>query len=199
MRILLVVAVFVLGITLGYVVGINQKNNEVAQINNHLTDNDNAQNQNADENQHSNHNHSNNYDESDNSVSDSLNQSEMYQDSSDVSISTEKLIHSVQYPIIYLVEEETSGDSTMADLLGIEEVQNNSIFVEFWESPLNFEGYKLTKKKLVVYGLSPQVDYKMYKEGDSYFLSYQNVYYKMRETQDFLPLTQVSKQDVFND
>lgn len=199
MRILLVVAVFILGITLGYVVGINQKNNDVIQENNQLTDNDKKQNQIKHDNHHSNQNHSDDSEEMDNSVSDSLIQSEMYQDSSDVSISTEKLIHSVQYPIIYLVEEETSGDSTMADMLGIENVQNNSIFVEFWESPLNFEGYKLTKKKLVVYGLSPQVDYKMYKEGDSYFLSYQNVYYKMKETQDFLPLTQVSKQDVFND
>lgn len=113
-------------------------------------------------------------------------------------ISTEKLIKSVYIPIVYL-SEENAKDSTMQELLGIDEVKTNSMFVEFWESPLNFEGYKLSKKKLIVYGLSSQFDYKLYKDGSVYYFSYQNIYYKMRETQDFLPFAEVSKSEVFND
>jgi hypothetical protein len=115
----------------------------------------------------------------------------------DENISTEKLTKSLYIPIIYL-SEETSKDTLMEEMLGIEEVKASSMFVEFWESPLNFEGYKLSKKKLIVYGLSSQFDYKVYKDGTTYFFSYQNIYYKMKETQDFLPFVEVSKSDVFS-
>lgn len=117
----------------------------------------------------------------------------------DENISTEKLIKSTNIPIVFLGEELAERDTTIQNLLGIEDVENENLYVEFWESPLNYEGYKLSRKKLIVYGLSSQFDYKIYKDGSDYFFAYQNIYYKMKETQDFLPLTQVSKSEVFND
>ena len=116
----------------------------------------------------------------------------------DLSISREKLIRGVRLPIIYLTAPE-SKDTVIKDLLGIDEVQAKTLFVEFWESPLNFEGYKLSKKKLIVYGMSPQFDYKIYKRDDDYYFAFQSVYYKMKETQDFLPFVEVPKSEVFND
>jgi hypothetical protein len=116
----------------------------------------------------------------------------------DLSISREKLIRGVRLPIIYLAQTELK-DSAIKESLGIEEVQAKTMFVEFWESPLNFEGYKLSKKKLIVYGMSPQLDYKLYKRENDYYFAFQNVYYKMKETQDFLPFSEVSKSEVFND
>lgn len=118
--------------------------------------------------------------------------------SEDLSISREKLIRGVRLPIIYLALAEEK-DSAIKESLGIEEVQAKTIFVEFWESPLNFEGYKLSKKKLIVYGMSPQFDYKLYKRENDYYFAFQNVYYKMKETQDFLPFSEVAKSEVFND
>ena len=44
------------------------------------------------------------------------------------------------------VKEEK--DSVVKDLLGIEETQPTKLMVEFWESPLHFSGYKLSKSKL---------------------------------------------------
>src|SRR5688500_209320 len=61
----------------------------------------------------------------------------------DLSISREKLIRGVRLPVIYLTQPEVK-DSALKESLGIEEVQAKTIFVEFWESPLNFEGYKLS-------------------------------------------------------
>jgi hypothetical protein len=116
----------------------------------------------------------------------------------DLSISREKLIRGVRLPIVYLSQPEMK-DTAIKESLGIEEVQAKTIFVEFWESPLNFEGYKLSKKKLIVYGMSPQFDYKIYKRDSDYYFAFQNVYYKMKETQDFLPFSEVSKSEVFND
>jgi len=116
----------------------------------------------------------------------------------DLSISREKLIRGVRLPVIYLTQPEVK-DSALKESLGIEEVQAKTIFVEFWESPLNFEGYKLSKKKLIVYGMSPQFDYKLYKRDSEYYFAFQNVYYKMKETQDFLPFSEVAKSEEFND
>lgn len=195
MRILLVVVVFVLGIALGYIFGVMQSDS----TNNNQNILTTSVSEDSDENNSNIHHSSHSHEESEMIEEDTLSLSNTDSTNIDVSISTEKLVHSVQYPIIFLAEEIAEGDSSMAEMLGIDEVQSKSMFVEFWESPLNFEGYKLSKKKLVVYGLSPQFDYKVYKEGESYFLSYQNVYYKMKETQDFLPFTQVPKQEVFND
>lgn len=205
MKYLIIAGVFVLGLSLGYIIGTQNSSGE------NLNGNSIAENSDSSDQDHSSNNnssHRNDDDDDDNSENeeeelvlvDSLNPDFLMNDSlsAEDHISTEKMIRSVQFPIVYLADEQPA-DTAMAELLGIEDVQSKSMFVEFWESPLNFEGYKLSKKKLVVYGLSPQFDYKVYKEGTNYYLSYQNVYYKMKETQDFLPFTEVAKSEVFND
>lgn len=204
MKYLIIAGVFVLGLSLGYIIGTQNSasmdsNQNALVVNSDSSDHSDSENNYGDHKQHDEDSDEN--DSSDEELfSDSLNADFLMNDSlqDEDHISTEKMIRSVQFPIVYLAEEET-GDTAMAELLGIEDVQSASMFVEFWESPLNFEGYKLSKKKLVVYGLSPQFDYKIYKEGTNYYFSYQNVYYKMKETQDFLPFTEVAKSEVFND
>lgn len=205
MKYLIITGVFVLGLSLGYIIGI-QKNQSAGNDNQNLLgllDSSTESTEHGRENKdHSVEHENQNSEKKDTagSLTDSLITDLLLADSlsSEEHISTEKMIRSIQFPIVYLEEEET-GDTTMAELLGIENVQSTSMFVEFWESPLNFEGYKLSKKKLIVYGLSPQFDYKLYKEGNDYYFSYQNVYYKMKETQDFLPFTEVARSEVFND
>lgn len=206
MKYLIITGVFVLGLSLGYVVGTQTAQNDVVTGNESLSQNNMISNDKDEDSNHNNQNHSD--EESDleiteidssDFISDSLMLS-MMQDSSltEDHISTEKLIKTITLSLNYL-SEEVEQDTAIKDMLGIDEVKTNSVFVEFWESPLNFEGYKLSKKKLIVYGLSPQFDYKFYKDGSDYFLSYQNVYLKMRETQDFLPFAEVAKSEVFND
>ncbi len=120
------------------------------------------------------------------------------EDASELNIHREKKISQISLPIIYL-SQTIDNDTVIKDMLGITETRVKSIVVEFWESPLNFAGYKLSRHKLVVYGLSPQHDYNMYRKKDDYFLSAQEVFYAMRETQEFLNYKEVSKDVVFND
>jgi len=206
MKYLIITGVFVLGLSLGYVVGTQTAQSNAASGNESLTQNSiisNDHDVDSDNHQHGDSHENSDLDvielDSNDIISDSLMLS-MMQDSllSEDHISTEKLIKTISLTLNYLTEE-VEDDTAIKDMLGIEEVKTNSVFVEFWESPLNFEGYKLSKKKLIVYGLSPQFDYKFYKDGSDYFLSYQSIYLKMRETQDFLPFAEVSKSEVFND
>lgn len=115
----------------------------------------------------------------------------------EIGINREKLLKTLKLPITYL-QEEIEKDTAIKELLGIDESKPTHIFVEFWQSPLNYEGYKLSRSKLVLYGLSTQFSYKFYKKSDRFYLAYQDIYYLMRETQDFLPYLQVEKKDVFD-
>ena len=208
MKYLIIVGIFVVGISLGYVVGTHTAQSEDAHgthainqsdLTQHAESSDkNDRKLNAAESTLEEMKHEN--DSTNTLPGDSIQVDFMQLDSAmnEDHISTEKLIKSVYIPIVYL-DEEINKDTIMQDLLGIEEVKNNNMFVEFWESPLNFEGYKLSKKKLIVYGLSSQFDYKLYKDKSAYFFSYQNIYYKMKETQVFLPFVEVPKSDVFHD
>jgi len=115
-----------------------------------------------------------------------------------LSIKREKLIRTTWISIADLKVEEEK-DSVVKDLLGIEETKPSKLMVEFWESPLHFSGYKLSKSKLVMYGMPAQYEYQLYRTPDHYFLSSQNFYYSLKETEEFLPYLEVEKEEVFND
>lgn len=117
----------------------------------------------------------------------------------DIVIRREKLIKSMLIPIDFIGTIEEDKDTLLREMMGIKENVVTELMVEFWESPLIFSGYKLSKKKLVLYGLSPQFEYTILKKRDIFYLSYQNIYYILKETQDFLPFKTVKKQVVFHD
>lgn len=116
----------------------------------------------------------------------------------DLSIRTEKMT-AKKWLNVHVLAEYEDKDSLLKEALGINETMPSKILVEFWESPLNFSGYKLSKSKLILYGMPSGLDYKLYRNRDKYFLSAQTFYYSLRETEEFLPYLEVSKQVVFND
>lgn len=117
----------------------------------------------------------------------------------DFVIRREKLLKTIRIPIDFIGAIEEDKDTLLKEMMGIKEVKITEFQVEFWESPLNFSGYKLSKKKLVLYGLSPQFEYSILKNKDRLYLSYQDIYYVLNETQEFSPFKTVKKQIVFND
>lgn len=115
-----------------------------------------------------------------------------------IKINTDKRIASTKVSIIYL-NTNTDKDSLIKEALNINTVQNTRIIIEFWESPINYSGYKLSKSKLIVYGLSPQFEYEIYNKGEFYYLNFQSIFYQMIETNQFLPYVLVEEKDVMND
>ena len=115
-----------------------------------------------------------------------------------IPIRRERLVSEKTIPIIYLTEPDLK-DTTIKDLLGIDTKVPHSISMEFWESPLNYSGYKFSGSKLIIYGMSPQLEYKLYKRSKKYFLGAQEVFYRITETADFLKYQEVSRDVVFND
>lgn len=74
----------------------------------------------------------------------------------------------------------------------------NKFAVEFWESPLNYKGYKKNKNFLVLYGIK-QFDLLTLKliKNDLY-LCYSNSYYLLENTSEFKNLIPINNQQIIN-
>ena len=88
----------------------------------------------------------------------------------DLSIRREKLVQKM-WLNVYVLAEYENKDSLLKEALGINETMPSKLLVEFWESPLNFSGYKLSKAKLILYGMPSGLEYKLYrKRGRLFFI-----------------------------
>jgi|GEM_PF-973940 len=65
----------------------------------------------------------------------------------------------------------------------------NMMLVEFWASPLNYRGYKMSHNKLVVYGLDQVESFSLHSDGKNFFIKYFDTYYPVSLSMDFKPLT----------
>jgi hypothetical protein len=84
------------------------------------------------------------------------------------------------------------SDSVIASMSNIDEEKDPAYYrIEFWESPLNFKGYKMSKGKIVLYGINSTTPFRLVKWDDSYYLlSSQNVF-KVAYTDDYKPFERV--------
>jgi hypothetical protein len=66
------------------------------------------------------------------------------------------------------------------------------ILVEFWMSPLNFSGYKLSHSKLILYGFEQPEAFSLHSDGNTYFVKYFDNFYPVSHTLEFKPLVPLS-------
>jgi hypothetical protein len=66
-----------------------------------------------------------------------------------------------------------------------------SFNVEYWQSPINYKGYKLGKNKLVLFGFDTGSAAKMYYYKDEVYLKQKEIYYRLEYTNDFKALERV--------
>lgn len=83
------------------------------------------------------------------------------------------------------VSTDTSASGKLAEKVGETSYFSKKMIVEFWESPIDFMGYRLNKTTLVLYGISPQ---------ESFELIYQNkntLLFRTEETE--IPMIKTEK------
>lgn len=115
----------------------------------------------------------------------------------DISIRREILKNSIWLKVSVLKEIER--DTLIEEMMGVETKFPTKLQIEFWESPLQFSGYQFSRNKLVLYGLPTETAYKIYRREKKYYLTTENIYYSLTETEQFLPYLEVEKSTVFND
>lgn len=90
----------------------------------------------------------------------------------------------------YNVAKDTSATAKIADKIGEEISFNRNMVVEFWESPIDFMGYKLSKTKLIFYGISPQEPFELiYKDTESISLVIDEKTITLKKTEKYKSIT----------
>jgi len=92
-------------------------------------------------------------------------------------------------------EKMDSAIAALSDVKVSKEPQEYRI--EFWKSPLNYKGYKMSRGKIIVYGLMPAggLIY-LTKEENNYYLVNGVTRYKLEYTDEYKPLEQVMEKSM---
>jgi len=106
----------------------------------------------------------------------------------EIVVKKDELINSVVVSVNYLEDQTKNSykDSLLARVSGVDnKVQPKMMNVEFWKSPLNFKGYKMSTYRLTLFGLPFSENLKLYKFNDNIYLKIDSKYYQFVYTNDF--------------
>ncbi len=96
-------------------------------------------------------------------------------------------------------ESVNPSDSLLEKISGIKGGKKNiiaSFKVEFWQSPINYRGYKMTKNKIVLFGINSNETIKLFHADDAIFLKENQVFFKLYFTDDFKQFERVTDASV---
>lgn len=85
------------------------------------------------------------------------------------------LIHDKAYIQMLLSAKKANMDTALADsVITIPKAKNkdknNQLFVEFWQSPVQYRGYRFNGKKLILYGIEHPYEIYVYKDDNVIYL-----------------------------
>ncbi len=89
------------------------------------------------------------------------------------------------------IRKVNANDSLLADVANVPTTASNvlrTITVEYWQSPINYKGYKMNTGKLIIFGLSPDEPLSLTEINNSFFLKHANSVYKVSACTDFRSL-----------
>lgn len=88
------------------------------------------------------------------------------------------------------LDEISSNKLALLDSLLMNETNRKTdlLMVEFWESPLNYKGYKLSDNKLILFGIKESEFASLEIINKILYLRYLNSLYSLEYTTDFKPL-----------
>jgi hypothetical protein len=120
-------------------------------------------------------------------------------DDSDVVVMTNQLIVATSVSVenrdtIKGNKKTEKMDSTIAAMSDVTESKEPQEYrIEFWKSPLNYKGYKMSRNTIVVYGVQPAGgEIWISKNSGSYYLINGLTPYRLEYTDDYKPLEQVT-------
>jgi hypothetical protein len=103
-------------------------------------------------------------------------------------VKKDEFLFAKQVQIIDLdVRADNSGkDSLLAVISGIKEpLPVTNIIVEYWKSPINYKGYKMSRQKIVLFGLTAYDNPVVYKLNDNFYLKSSDRVYKIERNLEF--------------
>jgi len=122
-----------------------------------------------------------------------------YQESETYRVLKEELISvkNIYVKVLTPKEKISSADSMIASLAGVTTPDEKEFFmIEFWKTPLNSKGYKMTKNRLLIYGYGENADVSIIKLNDNYYLRNNSLFYILNYSSEFKPLERTQAADV---
>jgi len=97
--------------------------------------------------------------------------------------------------VSYAAESKSPKDSILQKESGIKDDKTFAAFkVEFWQSPINYKGYKMSKNKIVLFGIGQDETLKIYRVDDAFYMKHQQNVYRLDFTNDFRQFESVKDQ-----
>jgi hypothetical protein len=121
---------------------------------------------------------------------------------SNIVVMTNQLISVASLPLknmdsITRDKDVVRSDSMLASMTNTSEGSEPSTYrVEFWQSPLNFKGYKMSMGKLILYGINSTSHVSLVKGDDGFYLLTNQNAYKVIYTDDYKPFERVTDKTV---
>ncbi|MBU0489003.1 MAG: hypothetical protein KKA07_12390 [Bacteroidetes bacterium] len=109
-----------------------------------------------------------------------------------ITVRKDELIYRLNLPIH---SSEVPAEIDPLDSLLIEDrysKPDDQITTELWVSPLNYRGYKMSKKKLILFGIDAGKKLSLFYLKKNYYLKYGEIYYSLRYQEEFTPYTLLS-------
>ncbi len=92
-----------------------------------------------------------------------------------------------------LNKKNVQTDSALESMSDVNDLAERVfIRVEFWKSPLNYKGYKMSRGKVVLYGLAPVPNATIYTLDYNNFLVINQTAFRVEYTDDYKPFERVS-------
>ncbi len=91
-----------------------------------------------------------------------------------------------------------SKDSLLQKVSGVQDDKNNKqlLNIEFWQSPINYKGYRMSKYKIVLYGIVAADGLKLFKSEDGIYLKNQGAVYKLDYASELKPYEKISDESI---
>lgn len=94
-----------------------------------------------------------------------------------------------------LTKEAISKLNPAADLPE-DETSPVSYEVEFWISPVNYRGYKMSKNKLILFGIDEPEAVKLYRVNNELYMSYLKDHYRLQASLDFMSYQKLKDSEI---
>lgn len=95
--------------------------------------------------------------------------------------------------------KNSSKDSLLQKVSGIKDDRSGEMQmfnIEFWSSPLNYRGYRMSKYKIILYGIPSADGLKVYKLDDVVYLKHQSNVYRLDYASDFHPYDRITDESI---
>ncbi len=148
--------------------------------------------------------------EDENKLSSNDSTSHVNSEDKDIVIKKDQLMISVSLPVNEKITEKKLQENMQANATenvvqklnpaanipeGRDEVTAN-MEVEFWVSPVNYRGYKMTKNKLLLFGIEEPDGVKLFRSNDVLYMKYNNDFFHLVNTFEFLSYQRLKETDV---